>query len=83
MLSLCKITFIGRIQIMKISNMRNLFLALLALPMLMLFGCSSSEESSDSSSSGGGNSDCQNACYGDDVPDFQLDECLGACEVAD
>ena len=29
---------------MKISNIRNLFLISLALPLVMLFGCSSSEE---------------------------------------
>jgi hypothetical protein len=59
---------------------RNLFLALLALPMLMLFGCSSSEESSSSGSSGGS---CEDICHGDDVPDFQLDECLMSCGAAD
>jgi hypothetical protein len=64
---------------MKIFKLRNLFLVSLALPMLMLFGCSSSEESSGSS----GNSDCQNACYGDNVPDMQLDECLAACSIPD
>jgi hypothetical protein len=44
---------------MKISNIRNLLLVSLALPLVMLFGCSSSEESSGSSgeSSDGGH-DC-------------------------
>jgi hypothetical protein len=65
---------------MKIFRLRKLILASSALALVMLFGCSSSEESSDSGSS---NSACQDVCYSDDVPDFQLDECLASCGVAD
>ncbi len=73
---------IGRIEEMKIFR-RNLLLASSALALVMLFGCSSSEESSSSGSGSSGNSDCQNACYGDNVPDMQLDECLAACSIPD
>ena len=38
---------------MKTSNMRNLFLVSLALPLVMLFGCSSSEEAPPPDSGGG------------------------------
>jgi hypothetical protein len=62
---------------MKIFKLRNLFLVSLALPLVMMFGCSSSEESSDSGSS----SSCEDACRSDDVPDMQLDECLMVCET--
>ena len=81
MLNFVKNYFIGRIEDMKIFNIRNLFLVSLALPLVMLFGCSSSEESSSSSSGGGGS--CEDVCHSDDVPDFQLDECLASCGLAD
>jgi hypothetical protein len=68
---------IGRIEDMKISNIRNLFLISLALPLVMLLGCSSSEESSDGSS--GGSSSCQSECAA--VPDHKTDECMIACEA--
>jgi len=44
---------------MKISNIRNLFLISLALPLVMLFGCSSSEEAPPADDTGGGGS-CEN-----------------------
>ena len=47
---------------MKISNIRNLFLVSLALPLVMLFGCSSSEESSGGSDTSGGSSDGGHDC---------------------
>jgi hypothetical protein len=71
--------FIGRIKTMK-NFRRNLLLASSALALVMLFGCSSSEESSGSS---GGSSACEDACRGSEVPDFQLEECLVSCDVAD
>ena len=43
---------------MKISNMRNLFLISLALPLVMLFGCSSSEETPPPDDTGNGGVDC-------------------------
>jgi len=43
---------------MKTSNMRNLFLVSLALPLVMLFGCSSSEEEAPPPDSSGGGVDC-------------------------
>jgi hypothetical protein len=69
---------IGRIEEMKIFRLRNLFVASSALALVMLFGCSSSEETSD-----GGGGSCEDICHGDDVPDFQLDECLMSCGAAD
>ncbi len=63
---------------MKNSNIRNPFLVSLALPLVMLFGCSSSEESSS-----GGSSACEDTCRSDQVPDFQLEECLASCDIAD
>jgi hypothetical protein len=75
---------IGRIEEMKIFRLRNLFVASSALALVMLFGCSSSEETSDGGSSdGGGGGSCEDICHGDDVPDFQLDECLMSCGAAD
>jgi hypothetical protein len=62
---------------------RNLLLASSALALVMLLGCSSTGETSDSGGSSGGGSACENACYGDNVPDFQLDECLASCGIAD
>jgi hypothetical protein len=43
---------------MKISNIRNLFLVSLALPLVMLFGCSSSEEAPPPDDTSGGGHDC-------------------------
>jgi hypothetical protein len=58
---------------MKISNIRNLFLVSLALPLVMLFGCSSSEESSGSSDTSGDSSSC----------DFDNPEAQAECERAE
>jgi hypothetical protein len=63
---------------MKALRFGNLFLASLALALVMLFGCSSSEESS-----GGSSSACEDACRSSEVPDFQLEECLASCDIAD
>ncbi len=60
---------------MKISNIRNLLLVSLALPLVMLFGCSSSEESSGSSGDTSGGVDCQSYPAGD-----ARDECEFAQE---
>jgi hypothetical protein len=43
---------------MKTSNIRNLFLVSLALPLVMLFGCSSSEEAPPPDDTSGGGHDC-------------------------
>lgn len=75
----------GSIEEMKIFR-RNLLLASSALALVMLLGCSSTGETSDSSGSSSGGSSggaCEDLCYSDDVPDFQLDECLASCGIAD
>ena len=61
---------------------RNLLLASSALALVMLLGCSSTGETSDSSGGSSGGA-CEDLCYSDDVPDFQLDECLASCGIAD
>jgi hypothetical protein len=43
---------------MKNSNIRNLLLVSLALPLVMLFGCSSSEEAPPPDDTSGGGHDC-------------------------
>jgi hypothetical protein len=70
---------------MKIFNIRNLFLVSLALPLVMLFGCSSSEESTDSSGSSdtsGESSDGSSNCEQYDNAEVQA-ECERAEQMRD
>ena len=57
---------------------RKSFVVLMLSFMAMVFlpACSSTDESG--SGSGG---TCEDACYSDDVPDMQLDECIAACSL--
>jgi hypothetical protein len=65
---------------MKILSLRNLFLVALALPLVMLFGCSSSEEAPPPDTGGDTyNQDCKDACMA--APSHQQDECLYTCEL--
>jgi hypothetical protein len=58
----------------------HLYALLLAfMAMLMLSGCSSTDEASQSEDPS--SSSCEDACRSSQVPDFQLDECLMACEI--
>jgi hypothetical protein len=58
----------------------HLYALLLAfMAMLMLSGCSSTDEAAQSEDPS--SSSCEDACRSDEVPDFQLDECLMACEI--
>ena len=63
---------------MKILDLfRKSFVVLMLSFMAMAFlpACSSSEETNS------GNSDCENACYSDEVPEMQVDECIAACNI--
>jgi hypothetical protein len=62
---------------MKFSNIRNLLLVSLALPLVMLFGCSSSEESSGSSDTSGQPPADSSNC------DFEVPEAQAECERAE
>jgi hypothetical protein len=58
----------------------HLYALLLAfMAMLMLAACSSTDEASQSEDPS--SSSCEDACRSSQVPDFQLDECLLACEL--
>jgi hypothetical protein len=54
-----------------------LLLAFMALAMLP--ACSSTDEAAQAEDPS--SSSCEDACRSDQVPDFQLDECLMACEI--
>jgi len=64
---------------MKSIYLRSLLLASLALALMMLSGCSSTDEAAQSEDPS--SSSCEDACRSSQVPDFQLDECLMACEL--
>jgi hypothetical protein len=66
---------------------KSLVVLLVSFVALGMAACSSTgDSSSDDSASGGssgGNSACEDVCYSDEVPDFQLDECIMSCGAAD
>jgi hypothetical protein len=65
---------------------KSLAVLLVSFMALGMAACSSTDDpASDDSASGGssGGSACEDLCYSDDVPDFQLDECLASCGIAD
>jgi hypothetical protein len=65
----------------KLNLHKNCLYALLLafMAMLMLAACSSTDEASQSEDPS--SSSCEDACRSSQVPDFQLDECLMACDI--
>jgi hypothetical protein len=65
----------------KLNLYKNCLYALLLAFMAaaMLPACSSSDEAAQEDTGTSGSSSCEDACRSDQVPDFQLDECLMAC----